>query len=114
MVLVIPFQALIFRNIKTYQMEQMKNKDRRNKMMDEILNGMKIIKLYAWESSFLRKVNAIRDQEIYALKVSHCHIVLMQYNSKPSYATFSECFSRILNFTLTLKLKKYIIYNICK
>ena len=71
MVLVIPFQALIFRNIKTYQMEQMKNKDRRNKMMDEILNGMKIIKLYAWESSFLRKVNAIRDQEIYPLKVSH-------------------------------------------
>ena len=73
MVLVIPFQALIFRNIKTYQMEQMKNKDRRNKMMDEILNGMKIIKLYAWESSFLRKVNAIRDQEIYALKVSDTH-----------------------------------------
>ena len=75
MVLVIPFQALIFRNIKTYQMEQMKNKDRRNKMMDEILNGMKIIKLYAWESSFLRKVNAIRDQEIYALKVSHTSLL---------------------------------------
>ena len=79
MVLVIPFQALIFRNIKTYQMEQMKNKDRRNKMMDEILNGMKIIKLYAWESSFLRKVNAIRDQEIYALKVSHCHLPYSSY-----------------------------------
>ena len=84
MVLVIPFQALIFRNIKTYQMEQMKNKDRRNKMMDEILNGMKIIKLYAWESSFLRKVNAIRDQEIYALKVSHTH-----YCCHPP--SFSEC-----------------------
>ena len=84
MVLVIPFQALIFRNIKTYQMEQMKNKDRRNKMMDEILNGMKIIKLYAWESSFLRKVNAIRDQEIYALKVSHTH----HRCHRPS---FSEC-----------------------
>ena len=84
MVLVIPFQALIFRNIKTYQMEQMKNKDRRNKMMDEILNGMKIIKLYAWESSFLRKVNTIRDQEIYALKVSHTHYCC----HRPS---FSEC-----------------------
>ena len=79
MVLVIPFQALIFRNIKTYQMEQMKNKDRRNKMMDEILNGMKIIKLYAWESSFLRKVNAIRDQEIYALKVSHIIVVIIAH-----------------------------------
>ena len=69
MVLMIPLNALVYRNIRTYQMEQMKNKDRRNKMMDEILNGMKIIKLYAWESSFLRKVNDIRDQEIYALKV---------------------------------------------
>ena len=57
-------------------MEQMKNKDRRNKMMDEILNGMKIIKLYAWESSFLRKVNDIRDQEIYALKVRNYYSTL--------------------------------------
>ena len=36
--------------------------------MDEILNGMKIIKLYAWEDSFKEKVNAIRQTEIGALK----------------------------------------------
>ena len=35
---------------------QMKNKDMRTKTMDEILNGMKILKLYAWEMSFQDKV----------------------------------------------------------
>ena len=34
----------------------MKNKDLRTKTMDEILNGMKILKLYAWEISFQEKV----------------------------------------------------------
>ena len=81
MVLMIPLNALVYRNIRTYQMEQMKNKDRRNKMMDEILNGMKIIKLYAWESSFLRKVNDIRDQEIYALKVRNYYYSTLEFQA---------------------------------
>ena len=81
MVLMIPLNALVYRNIRTYQMEQMKNKDRRNKMMDEILNGMKIIKLYAWESSFLRKVNDIRDQEIYALKVRNYYNSILEFQA---------------------------------
>ena len=68
MVLMGPLNAIVARNMKALQIEQMKNKDRRNKMMDEILNGMKIIKLYAWESSFKDQVNAIRDKEIAALK----------------------------------------------
>ena len=30
---------------------QMKDKDKRVKLMDEILNGIKVLKLYAWEPS---------------------------------------------------------------
>ena len=55
MVLMGPLNAIVARNMKALQIEQMKNKDKRNKMMDEILNGMKIIKLYAWEESFRHK-----------------------------------------------------------
>ena len=55
-----PLNALVARRMKSLQIEQMKNKDKRNKMMDEILNGIKIIKLYAWESSFRSKIDAIR------------------------------------------------------
>ena len=29
--------------------------------MDEILNGMKVLKLYAWEESFEKTITAIRD-----------------------------------------------------
>ena len=38
-----PLNAIVARRMKGLQIEQMKNKDKRNKMMDEILNGIKII-----------------------------------------------------------------------
>jgi len=34
------------------QVKQMKYKDERIKLMNEILNGIKVLKMYAWEMSF--------------------------------------------------------------
>ena len=52
-------------------MNWLKDKDKRCKTMDEILNGIKVLKLYAWEQSFEDKVNEIRKNEAGALiKVS--------------------------------------------
>ena len=34
------------------------------RVMNEILNGIKILKLYAWEESFEDKVNVIRNREV--------------------------------------------------
>jgi ATP-binding cassette subfamily C (CFTR/MRP) protein 1 len=47
---------------------QMKNKDNRTKMMDEVLSGMKVIKLYAWEKPFMERIVSIREQELATLK----------------------------------------------
>ena len=33
--------------------------------MDEILNGMKVLKLYAWEESFENTITAIRDDVLF-------------------------------------------------
>ena len=52
MILLIPVNAVVAAQMKKLQISQMSNKDRRTKLMDEILNGMKILKLYAWEKSF--------------------------------------------------------------
>jgi hypothetical protein len=41
----------------------MKEKDVRVKKMNELLQGMKILKLYAWEQSFLHEVETIRNTE---------------------------------------------------
>lgn len=69
MLLMIPLNARLSVIQKNLQQQQMKNKDSRIKLMNEILNGIKVIKLYAWEGTFLQKVLTIRnDLELEMLK----------------------------------------------
>ncbi|KAF7881233.1 uncharacterized protein EAF02_007124 [Botrytis sinoallii] len=69
MVLMIPINGLIARLMKKLQQEQMKNKDSRTRLIAEIINNMKSIKLYAWSSAFMAKLNFVRnDQELKTLR----------------------------------------------
>uniref|UniRef100_A0AAR2LDB0 ATP-binding cassette, sub-family C (CFTR/MRP), member 3 n=1 Tax=Pygocentrus nattereri TaxID=42514 RepID=A0AAR2LDB0_PYGNA len=68
MILLIPLNAVIAMKTRTYQVEQMQYKDARIKLMNEILNGMKVLKLYAWEVSFKEKVLQIRQKELNVLR----------------------------------------------
>ena len=47
--------------LRNYQIDQMKQKDGRVKLMNEILGGIKVLKLYAWEKSFINQILDIRD-----------------------------------------------------
>jgi hypothetical protein len=42
----------------------MKQKDERTKLCNEILNGMKVIKLYAWEWPMIGAIERIRANEL--------------------------------------------------
>ncbi|XP_009998357.1 PREDICTED: canalicular multispecific organic anion transporter 1 [Chaetura pelagica] len=64
MVLLIPLNALLVAKSKNIQVRNMKNKDERLKIMGEILNGIKILKLFAWEPSFEKRVSEIREREL--------------------------------------------------
>ncbi|XP_018417069.1 PREDICTED: canalicular multispecific organic anion transporter 1 isoform X2 [Nanorana parkeri] len=64
MVLLIPINAVLATKSKSFQTKNMKNKDSRLKIMNEILNGIKILKLYAWEPSFEKQVQVIREKEL--------------------------------------------------
>ena len=68
MILIIPLNFVISVRMRALQAEQMKYKDERLKMMSEILNGMKVLKLYAWEPSMEESVRNIRQKEINILK----------------------------------------------
>ena len=69
MILMVPVNGLIARIMKTLQKKQMKNKDARTRLMTEILNNMKSIKLFAWSTAFMNKLNIIRnDQELKTLR----------------------------------------------
>ncbi|NWQ61769.1 MRP1 protein, partial [Neopipo cinnamomea] len=70
MILLVPINAVMAMKTKTYQVAQMKSKDNRIKLMNEILNGIKVLKLYAWELAFREKVLEIRQKELQVLKKS--------------------------------------------
>ncbi|KAK8748976.1 hypothetical protein OTU49_015623, partial [Cherax quadricarinatus] len=68
MIVLIPVNGAIANKMKLLQVKQMKNKDQRVKLMTEILNGIKVLKLYAWEPSFEEQVIAVRNKEVKILK----------------------------------------------
>ncbi|CAO3629947.1 unnamed protein product [Cunninghamella echinulata] len=69
LILAIPVNIQISRVMRRQQKIQMKNKDDRIKLMNEVLNGIKVIKLYAWEKPFIEKIEFIRNNlELKTLK----------------------------------------------
>ncbi|XP_039950445.1 multidrug resistance-associated protein 1 isoform X2 [Bactrocera tryoni] len=70
MIILIPVNGVIANRIKVYQIRQMKYKDERVKLMNEVLSGIKVLKLYAWEPSFENQVLQIREKEIETLKAA--------------------------------------------
>ncbi|KAM6916448.1 LOW QUALITY PROTEIN: ATP-binding cassette sub-family C member 2-like [Xenentodon cancila] len=68
MVLMVPINGLLANRARKIQIKNMKFKDKRLKIMNEMLNGIKILKLFAWEPSFQTQVEDIRDQELKVMK----------------------------------------------
>lgn len=68
MIILIPINALLAGKVRNLQIKQMKNKDERVKLMNEVLSGIKVLKLYAWEPSFEEQILRIRNKEIKVLK----------------------------------------------
>ncbi|XP_053400561.1 multidrug resistance-associated protein 1-like [Mercenaria mercenaria] len=64
LILVMPINIVSLKKIKQYEANIMERKDDRIKLTTEILNGIKILKLYAWEMAFGEKVTEIRDCEL--------------------------------------------------
>jgi ATP-binding cassette, subfamily C (CFTR/MRP), member 1 len=64
MILITPLSGIIAAKLRDLQVLQMKIKDERVKIMNEVLNGMKVLKLYAWEPSFEESITEIRDKEL--------------------------------------------------
>nr|XP_036584697.1 ABC metal ion transporter [Colletotrichum truncatum]KAF6794347.1 ABC metal ion transporter [Colletotrichum truncatum] len=61
MIIMMPAHGFIARLMRNLQKEQMKNKDKRSRLINEIINNMKSIKLYAWGAPFMNKLNFVRN-----------------------------------------------------
>jgi ATP-binding cassette, subfamily C (CFTR/MRP), member 1 len=68
MISVFPLSGFVATRLRDLQSKQMKVKDERVKSMNEILSGMKVLKLYAWEPSFEKLIQEIREREMVFIK----------------------------------------------
>lgn len=68
MLLLIPVNGVLAKYQRSLTQTQMKFKDSRIKQMNEVLNGMKVLKLYSWERPFRELLSSIRLDELVALK----------------------------------------------
>ena len=60
MIVLIPINAVVGKKIGTIMRELMKTKDKRMKVVSELLSAIKTVKLYAWENFFLQWVDELR------------------------------------------------------
>lgn len=64
MILVIPVNVFVVSKVRRLQIANMRIKDQRLKLMAEVLNGIKVLKLYGWEPAFEEKVLYHRNREL--------------------------------------------------
>ncbi|XP_001946763.2 multidrug resistance-associated protein 4 [Acyrthosiphon pisum] len=70
MILIIPFQGWLGKKISENRLKTAKTTDERIRLMNEIISGIKVIKMYTWENLFSKCVKYIRKKEIEHLKIS--------------------------------------------
>jgi ATP-binding cassette subfamily C (CFTR/MRP) protein 1 len=90
MIFLIPINGYITGKMRFITSRLMSHKDKRIKLMNEILNGIKVLKLYAWEKSFDDQVMQKRNHEVKQLTTRAYFQGVMVYifNS----ASFLVCF----------------------
>uniref|UniRef100_A0A0N4ZYB8 Multidrug resistance-associated protein 1 n=1 Tax=Parastrongyloides trichosuri TaxID=131310 RepID=A0A0N4ZYB8_PARTI len=92
--------------IRKYQIAQMKYKDERVKMCNEVLNGMKVVKLYAWEIPMSEMIESIRKKELECIrKASIIRSFIDTFNQSSS---FLVAFFTFLIYTLTAPDSHYL------
>lgn len=73
---VIPAQKALMSKAGVYIKEALKSTDKRVKVIGGVFSSMNVIKCYAWEASFLKKVEEIRDTElVWVLKSAYLFAV---------------------------------------
>ena len=107
MILIIPFQAIFMGKYFKLRGAMVKGTDERVKVVNEILQGIRVIKSYNWEQSFIEQVESFRADEMVRLrsasKISAVNSALMMaapaFVALAALTTFSLSGGKILAST---------------
>lgn len=68
LLIALPIAAALGRRFGGYRLSIQKNGDRRLKLTNELLQGIRIVKYYAWENAFRDNIEANRDEELKSVR----------------------------------------------
>lgn len=91
-----PLQAWMVTCIKHFRELASRNTDERVKVVSEAMKGIKLVKLYAWELSFVRRILEIRAVELYFIRL----MMLMQ----------ASCSFLISSLPTSLTIVAFVVY----
>ena len=98
MLTLIPLNAYVTKFTRRCQIQVMKEKDKRAKMLNEVFAGIKVLKLYGWEPSFISKMKGIRAVEMKCLReqIRYISVQFFTMDSSPIFVAVVT----FLTFTL--------------
>ena len=72
MIIIAPLNSVVFGYLSKIRLKKVAETDKRVKLMNEILSGIRVIKYYAWETAFKKKIDAVRTEEVkYLQRISY-------------------------------------------
>ncbi|EPB74675.1 ABC transporter transmembrane region [Ancylostoma ceylanicum] len=90
----IPFNYCCSSIIRSYQAKQMQMKDSRVKFTKEVVHGMSVVKMYAWEEAFEKEIRRQRKEEVKLLKnATLVTRILQSINSAAPFLVAIACFT---------------------
>lgn len=92
------FTALLARSISKFRENAARRTDDRVRLMNEIVTGIKVIKMYTWEKPFANLISTSRELELKEIRgASYLKAILMSF---AMYITRFSTFISILTFVL--------------
>ncbi len=96
---IVPALLVVSVFLEKFEGQKLIHKDARLKMISEVLNGIRVLKLYGWEASFIKIINKIRKTEL---------AVLRRFAFVYGIASFSWSFTSFIIQTTTLVTYLYV------
>ncbi|CAG9840924.1 unnamed protein product [Diabrotica balteata] len=95
----IPFQMYMAKLTSQYRLKTAIRTDERVRLMNEIINGIQVIKMYTWEKPFAKLVEMVRKREITEIgHTSNIRAIMMSFNLTMSRSAVFLC---VMTYVLT-------------
>ncbi|RNA33218.1 multidrug resistance-associated 1 isoform X1 [Brachionus plicatilis] len=96
MAILVPLNSLFTNQYFKAESEKLKFNDSKMKILNEVLNGIKVIKFYGWEISFQNMINKIRNNELKVLKKAS--LIFSFLNFTIGFTAFMITFVSLLTY----------------